>query len=431
MIPQDPSLTGIEKKVSNAERLTRDDALALFRSHDLLTVGRLADLANQRRNGDRVYFAANQHINPTNVCILRNTCVFCSFARMPQEDGAYTRSLDEVFAEADAARENPTREFHIVGGLHPKLSLQYYLDMFRGLKQRHPDVQIKALTAVEVAHLARIAGMTTREVLQAMKDSGVTSLPGGGAEIFSPAARATIADRKLTGEEWLRVHREAHELGLPSNCTMLYGHVETLEDRVDHLLALRALQDETQGFLTYIPLAYHPDHNELGEALGRTGTATTGFDDLKNIAIGRLFLDNIPHVKTHWPMVTPFISQIALGFGCDDLEGTVVYERVYHEAGAGTPMWLSYDQIVGLIKGAGKVPVERDSLYQTVRSFETWVPGQGSVRPEGPAGPSFDLKHREKAAARKRALPIVSDTSPPPSRKRGPGGEVLPVSVAE
>src|SRR5207244_862660 len=215
-------------------------------------------------------------------------------------------------------------------------------------------VHIKALTAVEIAHLARIEQLSVRDVLIALKDAGVTSLPGGGAEVFSPAARATIADKKLTGEEWLSVHREAHRLGLPSNCTMLYGHRETMADRADHLLALRALQDETGGFLTYIPLAYHPDHNELGEALGRTGTATSGFDDLKNIAIGRLVLDNIPHVKTHWPMVTPFISQVALTFGCDDLEGTVVFERVYHEAGAGTPMWLSYDQIVGLIRGAGE-----------------------------------------------------------------------------
>ncbi|HXL10082.1 MAG TPA: aminofutalosine synthase MqnE, partial [Gemmatimonadales bacterium] len=362
MTARDPALAPIAEKVARAERLTRDDGLTLFQSSDLLTIGRLADLANRRHNGDRVFFAANQHLNPTNVCVLRNTCVFCSFARMPQESGAYTRSLEEVFAEADAARDNPTREFHIVGGLHPKLRLAYYLEMFRGLTERHPGVHIKALTAVEIAHLARIEGMEVREVLAAMKAAGVTSLPGGGAEVFSPAARATIADKKLSGEEWLAVHREAHQLGIPSNCTMLYGHVETLADRVDHLLALRALQDETAGFLTYIPLAYHPDHNELGEALGRTGTATTGFDDLKNIAVGRLVLDNIPHVKTHWPMVTPFISQVALTFGCDDLEGTVVFERVYHEAGAGTPMWLSYDQIVTLIRGAGKEPAERDSL---------------------------------------------------------------------
>jgi aminodeoxyfutalosine synthase len=414
MTPRDPALLAIADKVERGERLTREDGLALFASPDLLEIGRLADLANRRENDTRVYFAANQHINPTNVCILRNTCVFCSFARMPKEDGAYTRSLEEVFAEADAARDNPTREFHIVGGLHPKLALSYYLDMFRGLKQRHPDVMIKALTAVEVAHLARIEGMSTRDVLRAMKDAGVSTLPGGGAEVFSPAARATIADRKLTGDEWLAVHREAHQLGIPSNCTMLYGHVETLEDRVDHLLALRALQDETAGFLTYIPLAYHPDHNELGETLGRTGTATTGFDDLKNIAVGRLLLDNIPHVKTHWPMVTPFISQVALTFGCDDLEGTVVFERVYHEAGAQTAMWLSYDQIVSLIRGAGKEPVERDSLYQTVRTFEGYEPKPqpAPTRPQGPEpqGALFQISHRPRAAARgKQPVATVVD----------------------
>src|SRR5947209_8278313 len=408
MTAQDPALQPIAVKVARNQRLTRDDALELFNSPDLLTLGRLADSANRRLNADRVHFAANQHINPTNVCVLRNTCVFCSFARMPREAGAYTRSLEEVFAEADAARDNPTREFHIVGGLHPKLRLAYYGELFRRLKPRHPGVHIKALTAVEVAHLARLEHSSVRDVLVAMREAGVTSLPGGGAEVFSPAARATIADKKLSGEEWLAVHREAHRLGIPSNCTMLYGHVETMEQRVDHLLALRGLQDETGGFLTYIPLAYHPDHNELGEALGRTGTATSGFDDLKNIAVGRLLLDNVPHVKTHWPMVTPFISQVALTFGCDDLEGTVVFERVYHEAGAGTPMWLSYDQIVSLIRGAGKEPAERDSLYQPVRTFEDWVPGQASARPQGPAGPTFHLEPRRAAAARRRALPLLS-----------------------
>ena len=395
------TLDAIAGRVARGERLTREDGLALFASTDLLTIGRLADDANRRKNGDHVFFAANQHLNPTNVCILRNTCVFCSFARMPKEEGAYTRSLDEVFAEAAAAQGNPTREFHIVGGLHPKLRLDYYLQMFRGLKARHPGVMIKALTAVEVAHLARIEGASVHEVLLAMKDAGVDTLPGGGAEVFSPAARATIADRKLSGEEWLAVHRDAHTLGIPSNCTMLYGHVETLEDRVDHLLALRALQDETGGFLTYIPLAYHPDHNELGESLGRTGTATTGFDDLKNIAVGRLLLDNIPHVKTHWPMVTPFISQLALGFGCDDLEGTVVFERVYHEAGAPTPMWLSYDEIITLIRGAGKEPVERDSLYQPVRTFEGYEPQHVPVPAQGPTpqGSLFQIAHRKRELA--------------------------------
>jgi aminodeoxyfutalosine synthase len=377
---RDPLLRRVAERVNQGQRLDSSDALLLYATSDLLGLGILADYANQLRNGNRVFFSANQHINPTNVCILRNTCTFCSFARMPKEDGAYTRSLEEVFHEAAQASGMPTREFHIVGGLHPKLRLSYYTDMIRGLKERHPGVHIKALTAVEIAHLARVEKISVREVLLAMKEAGLTSLPGGGAEVFSTAVRATIAERKLTGEEWLRVHREAHELEIPTNCTMLYGHVETAEDRIEHLSMLRGLQDETGGFLTYIPLAYHPDHNELGEEMGRTGTATTGYEDLKNIAVGRLFLDNIPHVKTHWPMVTPFLSQIALSFGCDDVEGTVVYERIYHEAGAHTDMHLPYMDLVELIRGAGRVPVERDSLYQPVRDSFDDVPPSGPRR---------------------------------------------------
>jgi len=382
---QDPALRPVARKVLDGIRLDAEDALILYQTPDLLGLGRLADLANQRRNGDRVFFSANQHLNPTNVCILRNTCTFCSFARMPKEEGAYTRSLDEVFHEAEQARGMPTREFHIVGGLHPKLRLSYYTDMIRGLKERHPQVHIKALTAVEIAHLARIEKSTVREVLQAMLDAGLTSLPGGGAEVFSTAVRATIAERKLTGAEWLMVHREAHQLGIPTNCTMLYGHVETAADRIEHLSALRTLQDETDGFLTYIPLAYHPENNELGEELGRVGSATTGYEDLKNIAVGRLFLDNIPHVKTHWPMVTPFMSQVALNFGCDDVEGTVVFERIYHQAGATTDMHMPYLGLVELIRGAGKRPVERDSLYRAVREqfddLDPAAPGVGAAVP--------------------------------------------------
>ncbi|MFL5475649.1 MAG: aminofutalosine synthase MqnE [Gemmatimonadales bacterium] len=377
---RDPLLRPIAEKVMAGGRLDRDDGLALYATSDLLGLGFLADFTNRLRNGDRVFFSANQHINPTNVCILRNTCSFCSFARMPKEEGAYTRSLEEVFHEAEQASGMPTREFHIVGGLHPKLRLSYYTDLIRGLKQRHPHVHVKALTAVEIAHLARIEKISEREVLLAMKEAGLTSLPGGGAEVFSTAVRATIAERKLTGQEWLRVHRVAHELGIPTNCTMLYGHVETPEDRIEHLMMLRSLQDDTGGFLTYIPLAYHPDHNELGEEMGRVGTATTGYEDLKNIAVGRLLLDNIPHVKTHWPMVTPFVSQIALSFGCDDVEGTVVFERIYHEAGAHTAMHLPYMDLVRLIRGAGKVPVERDSLYQTVRDEFDEPPPEPSLR---------------------------------------------------
>lgn len=365
---RDDALQPIAEKVVARERLSEADGLTLFETTDLIGLGALADYANRRDNGDRVWFSANQHINPTNVCILRNTCTFCSFARMPKEDGAYTRSLEEVFHEAELARNAPTREFHIVGGLHPKLSLDYYTDMIRGLKERHPGVSIKALTAVEIANLARIEKCSTIEALKRLKEAGLVSLPGGGAEVFSTAVRATIAERKLTGEEWLRVHGEAHDLGIPTNCTMLYGHVETARDRVAHLDMLRKQQDRSGGFLTYIPLAYHTEHNELGEELGRVGSATTGYEDLKNIAVGRLFLDNIPNIKTHWPMVTPFMSQLTLNFGCNDVEGTVVFERIYHDAGATTDLGMSYESLVALIRGAAKRPVERDSLYQEVRS---------------------------------------------------------------
>lgn len=378
----DPALRAIAPKVAAGQRLDAADGLALYATSDLIGLGTLADFANRRTNGDRVFFSANQHLNPTNVCILRNTCSFCSFARMPKEDGHYTRSLEEVYHEAAQATGTPTREFHIVGGLHPKLKLSYYTDMIRGLRERHPQVLVKALTAVEIAHLARIEKTSVREVLVALREAGLTSLPGGGAEVFSTAVRATIAERKLTGAEWIDVHREAHLLGIPTNCTMLYGHVETAVDRIEHLTMLRELQDETGGFLTYIPLAYHTENNELGEELGRVGTATTGYEDLKNIAIGRLFLDNIPHIKTHWPMVTPFMSQVALAFGCDDVEGTVVYERVYHEAGARTQMHMPYEGLVGLIRDASKRPVERNSLYEPIRTdfSELTIPVPGQRR---------------------------------------------------
>jgi aminodeoxyfutalosine synthase len=364
---RDPVLAPIARKVVEGIRLDATDGVALYRTSDILGLGVVADWANRRVNGDRVFFSANQHLNPTNVCVLRKTCVFCSFARMPKEDGAYTRTLEEVFEEAEQARHAPTREFHIVGGLHPRLPVSYYADMFRGLKERHPEVHIKGLTAVEIAHLARVEKTTIEDVLVRLKDAGLDTMPGGGAEVFSTAVRATIAERKLTGEEWIRVHRTAHQLGIRTNCTMLYGHVETAEDRIEHLTMLRELQDDTGGFLTYIPLAYHPDHNELGEEMGRVGSATTGYEDLRNVAVARLYFDNIDHIKTHWPMVTPFMSQVLLDFGCDDVEGTVVYERVYHEAGAQTQMHMPYSALVRMIRGAGKRPVERDSFYRPVR----------------------------------------------------------------
>jgi len=365
----DMALRAVGEKVMSGTRLDTADGLTLFRSPDLIGLGLLANHVNAAKHGDVVTFAANQHINPTNVCYLRTTCVFCSFARLPKEDGAYHYTLDQVFEEAAVANNGLTREFHIVGGLDMKAGLAYYSEMFRGLKLRHPNIHIKALTAVEIARIARIDKLPIEEVLVTLREAGLDTLPGGGAEVFGRGVRMAIADRKLAAEDWIAVHRTAHNLGIRSNCTMLYGHVETLEDRVEHLTMLRSLQDETGGFLAYIPLAYHPDNNELGAELGREGTATTGFDDLRNLAAGRLFLDNFDHVKTHWIMVTQFLSQTALSFGVNDLEGTVVREKIYHEAGAHTPQGMTLDDILTLIRGAAKTPAERDSFYKILRTF--------------------------------------------------------------
>ncbi len=364
----DPVLRRLGEQVAAGNRLTAADGLALYRSADLTGLGVLADAVNRAKNGDVVTFASNQHINPTNICVLRKTCVFCGYARLPKEEGAYRYTLDQVLGEAAHAADGMTREFHIVGGLDMKAGLAYYEEMFRALKANFPHVHIKGLTAVEIAHIARIEKMSWHDVLVALKAAGLDTMPGGGAETFSAAVRDRIADKKLAGAEYIGVHRTAHELGIRTNCTMLYGHVETLEDRMEHLQALRDLQDETGGFLAYIPLAYHPDDNELGKELGRQGTATTGWDDLRQLAVGRLFLDNFQHVKSHWIMVTPFLSQVALHYGVNDLEGTVVREKIYHAVGAHTPQGMSLAALLTLIRGAGKVPAERDSFYRILRT---------------------------------------------------------------
>ena len=370
----DAALRPIAEKLAAGERLDDADAITLFDSPDILGVGALADAVNTAKHGNQVTFAANQHINPTNVCILRKTCVFCGYARLPKEDGAYRYTLDQVLAEAEPARNGLTREFHIVGGLDMKAGLEYYAEMFRALKREFPHVHIKALTAVEIAHIARIEKMSWEDVLIALKDAGLDTMPGGGAETFSAAVREQIADKKLGGAEYIDVHRTAHRLGIRTNCTMLYGHVETHADRVAHLRMLRDLQDETGGFLAYIPLAYHPDDNELGIQLGRRGSATTGYDDLRSLAVGRLYLDNIAHIKTHWIMVTPFLSQASLSFGVNDMEGTVVREKIYHAVGAHTPQAMSLDEIIRLIRGAKKTPAERDSFYNVLRTFPPDAP---------------------------------------------------------
>ncbi len=367
----DPVVTRIAGKIAAGERLDAADALALYDSHDLIAIGALADQVNRAKNGDTVTFAANQHINPTNVCVLRTTCTFCGYARLPKEAGAYRYTIAQVLAEAATAADGLTKEFHIVGGLDMKAGLAYYQEMFRALKSNFPHVHIKALTAVEIAHIARIEKMTWRDVLIALREAGLDTMPGGGAETFSAAVREQIAGKKLAGADYIGVHRTAHELGIRTNCTMLYGHVETHQDRVDHLMMLRNLQDETGGFLAYIPLAYHPDDNELGRELGREGTATSGVDDLKMLAVGRLFLDNFRHVKSHWIMVSQPLSQLSLHFGVNDLEGTVVRERIYHAVGAHTPQGMTLDALLELIRGAGKIPAERDSFYNVLRVFDT------------------------------------------------------------
>ncbi len=367
---RDAALHPIGEKVRRGDRLSAMDAVTLYRSPDLLGVGHLADAVNRARHGDRVTFASNQHINPTNVCVLRKTCVFCGYARLPKEAGAYRYTLEQVLAEAAQATDSMTREFHIVGGLDMEAGLEYYTSMFRALKTAHPRVHIKALTAVEIAHIARIEKLSWTEVLVALRDAGLDTMPGGGAETFSAAVRDVIADKKLGGADYINVHRAAHALGIRSNCTMLYGHVETIEDRVEHMSMLRDLQDDTGGFLAFIPLAYHPDDNELGKQLGRQGTSTTGFDDLRNLAVGRLFLDNFEHIKSHWIMVSPSLTQIALAFGVNDIEGTVVREKIYHAVGATTQQGMTLDELLKLIRGAGKVPAERDSFYRVIRTFD-------------------------------------------------------------
>ena len=366
----DPVVSRIAANVLAGQRLDGADALALYRSHDLIGIGSLADAINRAKNGDTVTFASNQHINPTNICTLRTTCTFCGYARLPKEAGAYRYTLEQTLSEAAAAANGMTREFHIVGGLDMKAGLAYYQEMFRALKANFPHVHIKALTAVEIAHIARIEKMSWKDVLIALREAGLDTMPGGGAETFSAAVREQIAGKKLAGADYIGVHRTAHELGIRTNCTMLYGHVETLEDRVEHLKMLRDLQDETGGFLAYIPLAYHPDDNELGKELRRQGTATGGVDDLKMLAIGRIFLDNFTHVKSHWIMVSQTLSQLSLHFGVNDLEGTVVREKIYHAVGAHTPQGMTLDALLALIRGAGKRPAERDSFYQVIRTFD-------------------------------------------------------------
>src|SRR3954469_839311 len=361
---EDRRLKPIFEKVEAGERLSFEDAVAMFRSHDLLALGYMANIVRERLHGNVTYFNVNRHINPTDVCVA--SCRLCAFGKQKRDPNSYTMTLEQVWETAGKGWDEAISEFHIVGGLHPELNLDWFCQMLRGLKERYPQVHLKAFTMVEIGYFARREKKTVRQVLELLRDAGMDSLPGGGAEVFSERVRRIICDHKLTGEEWLATARTAHELGLHSNCTMLYGHIENEEDRTDHLVRLRALQDETNGFVTFIPLAFHPDNTALSHV-----PKTTGFDDLKNIAIARLMLDNVPHIKAYWVMMTPRIAQVALRFGANDIDGTVVQEKIYHDAGSTVSQSLRRGELLRLIKLAGRTPVERDTLYRPVQRTET------------------------------------------------------------
>ena len=360
----DPRLPAIADKVMRQERLTAEDGLALYQTSDILAVGWLANQVRERMHGDVAYFNVNRHINPTNVCVA--ACRLCAFGRRKDVPGAYTMALEEAWRAAASGYTEAVTEFHIVGGLHPDLPLEYFLDLVRGLRERFPKVHLKAFTMVEIAFFAKRAKLSIRETLLKMKEAGVQSMPGGGAEIFAERVRSIICDHKIDGGEWLETARIAHEIGLKSNATMLYGHIENDEDRVDHLVKLRALQDETHGFQCFIPLSFHPANTMLEHL-----PTTTGMQDIKQIAVSRLVLDNFPHVKSYWQMMTPKVAQISLRFGADDIDGTVVEEKIYHDAGATTPQGLRRHDLIRLIKEAGREPLERDTLYRRVTRDET------------------------------------------------------------
>jgi len=358
---QDPELTPLHEKILAQGRLDQEDGITLYRSRDLLGVGYLANLVRERLHGRRAYYIYNQHLNYSNVCV--NGCRFCAFGKTADDPQAYTMTLPEVFDKVRERLREPITEIHIVGGLHPDLPFSYYLEMLQGLKALRPEVHLQAFTCVEIAHLADLAGLSVADTLQALKEAGLGSLPGGGAEVFSPRIRATLCPRKLSSEGWLSVAQIAHRLGIKTNATMLYGHLETIEERVDHLVRLREAQDDTGGFVTFIPLAFHPQNTHLPDL-----PPTTGFDDLKNLAVARLMLDNFPHIKAFWIMIGPKLAQLSLAFGADDIDGTVIEERITHMAGAQTPMGLTRPQLLRLIQEAGCEAVERDTLYNVINA---------------------------------------------------------------
>lgn len=351
-------LDEIHKKVRSGIRLTRSDALELFSTDDIFTLGDLAAFSASLRNGGNAHYIRNIHVNPTNICV--NRCRFCAFSRTRGEDGAYELTIEEILR--DIERAMPVSEAHIVGGLHPHWPFEHYLEMLAAIKERFPEVHLKAFTATEVDYFSRISGKPLDEVLRALRESGLGTMPGGGAEIFNSAVRGKLCPEKLSGEGWLRVMEAAHAQGIKTNATMLYGHLESYEDRVGHLIRLRELQDTTRGFQAFIPLSYHPLKTDIG------GAGASGLDDLKTIAISRLVLDNIPHIKAYWVMLGEKISQLALLFGADDLDGTVIDEKITYAAGGVSRKSITEAELVNLIKATGRTPVERDSYYKPVHN---------------------------------------------------------------
>ncbi len=369
MATGDAALRSIREKVEAGERLSFDDGLALEASTDLFALGEMANLVRERYNGNFGYYNVNTHINPTNVCVYK--CDFCAFRADLDEDRAYTMGRDQIMERARQAHDRGATELHIVGGLHHKLPFEYYVDVVKWVKEAAPEIHIKAWTAVEIEWFVKIAHQPIADILKTLIDAGLGSLPGGGAEIFHPEVREQICGAKASTERWLEVHRTAHKLGLNSNATMLYGHIDKPLHRIDHLVRLRELQDETGGFQTFIPLAFHPDNSRMDEI-----PKPSGVMDLKTMAISRLMLDNFPHIKAYWVMLGIKTAQVALSFGADDLDGTVVHEKIYHEAGAETPQEMTVAEIRRLIAEAGREPVERDTLYHKVdRDASGWKAG--------------------------------------------------------
>jgi aminodeoxyfutalosine synthase len=360
----------VQRKVEAGERLSLEDGLELEASNDLFTLGSMANFVRERLNGNFGYYNVNTHINPTNVCVY--TCDFCAFRADLDSPKAYVMDRDQVVERARQASERGATELHIVGGLHHKLPFSYYVDVVCWIKETAPRIHVKAYTAVEIEFFSKIARRSTQDILKELIDAGLGSLPGGGAEIFHPEVREQICGAKASTEQWLDVHRTVHRLGLHSNATMLYGHIDKPLHRIDHLIRLRELQDETGGFQTFIPLAFHPDNSELAHI-----PKPSGVMDLKTMAISRLMLDNFPHVKAYWVMLGLKTAQVALSFGADDIDGTVVHEKIYHDAGAETPQEVTVAEIRRLITEAGRVPVERDTLYHhVVRDDGGWASGE-------------------------------------------------------